>query len=479
MPSSPSQASASSQPQLPSSSCHNPGDGFSPEEIEAVLHPPLIQWTPTQDYDETNIGALERGPKPVTFMGRIANMYNMAQSSKRLSAVKGCLKILVADETGAMTVRLWYATIDYKARIGQLVTIWTVHVSHGESNSLAPSSAPLFTSIFPERERSCYIMLHENSDDGIMCKTPSGYRDSQSIPGLITVKNFADGGYDIYDCKLLVCVKSVGARKKFTNKNGTTSEFIGIGVFDDTGEATLTLYGVACNSASSWKPSHTVLLITNPGWKIDRVAKLSLSANTRVDVDPDIKDAMWLRVFAQRITKKEHINPPFSDGVFDVQAAENASIRTLYNLGDIDDFARSNPKERFMGYISVLITELNIVTYYRRDMLMCTECCGVSIYANATSTKCKQCEKQVALRINPRILGPIIDETGQISGGKLIFSDAAWEQLLGRTADQLVDTDIDVLNYLEQRMLFLRVSLGFGWCIEGGVGRLCIWCVKM
>jgi hypothetical protein len=68
--------------------------------------------------------------------------------------------------------------------------------------------------MFPERERSCYIMFHENSDIGTMCKKPYGYMESQPLPGLITVKNFTDGGYDIDNCKLLVCVKSIGARKK-------------------------------------------------------------------------------------------------------------------------------------------------------------------------------------------------------------------------------------------------------------------------
>lgn len=61
----------------------------------------------------------------------------------------------------------------------------------------------------------------------------------------------------------------------------------------------------------------------------------------------------------------------------------------------------------------------------------------------------------------------MIDETGQIASGKLIFSSKAWEQLLGRSAHQLVKTDLEILRYLEQRLLFLRLTLGFGWCLEG------------
>jgi hypothetical protein len=120
----------------------------------------------------------------------------------------------------------------------------------------------------------------------------------------------------------------------------------------------------------------------------------------------------------------------------------------------------------------------------------------------------------------------VIDETGQIATGKLVFSTKAWEQLLGRTPEQFAQAEIELLRYLETRLLFLRYNLGFGWCAraveeegnEGGdgndgadeecmtgkkrsrdcdvakkgigpdflstdsvgeVGRLCIWCVQV
>lgn len=75
-------------------------------------------------------------------------------------------------------------------------------------------------------------------------------------------------------------------------------------------------------------------------------------------------------------------------------------------------------------------------------------------------------------------LGPILDETGQIDSGKLVLSDRAWAELLGRTPPQLVDTDPEVLRYLEQRLLFLRVTMGFALKLDEEIGRLAIWCVK-
>jgi hypothetical protein len=187
------------------------------------------------------------------------------------------------------------------------------------------------------------------------------------------------------------------------NRNGTTSELISLGIFDDTSDASLTLYGLLSDSASTFNPSQTILLISNPGWRIEKTAKLSLNGNSRLDIDPDIGDARRLRSLAQRLTKKEHVNPPFPD--IDITGFETASVRALYNLADVDDFARSNPREKLIGYISVIITELAIVTPYKRNMLMSNECCGIPIFANAVMTRCKQCDRDICLRINPRIVG--------------------------------------------------------------------------
>ncbi|KAF2736092.1 hypothetical protein EJ04DRAFT_598839 [Polyplosphaeria fusca] len=478
---------------LPSSSTgHQPGDGFTAEELETSVQPLSAQWTPPQKYEEIEIGLLEPGPKHLTFKGRVVNFYNQLKPSKKPQAAQGLLKIMVGDHTGAITIRLYYSEIDYKVHLGQLVTVFTVHISHGEQASLAPTAAPLFTSIFPERERSTYAMFYENDDDDTAFRRPPGCEGNPGLSGLMTLKNFTNGGYDVDDCKLLVCVKSIGARKKYTNKKGFTSELINVGVFDDTADASLTLYASASASPSYWQPSRTVLLISNPAWRIDRIAKLSLGPNARIDVDPDMADALWLRSLAQRLTKREHVNPPFPEGMFDLEAAESAPVRILYTLAEIDELyasittvltnqltipALAQTQKRFTGYISVLLTTIDLVSNLRSQRLMSTECCGIPLYANATTATCPQCNTPTPLRLNPKILGPILDETAQLQAAKFLFSDTAWTQLLGRTPQQLVETPVDVLKGMELRMRFVRVSMGFGWCV-GEVGRLCIWCVK-
>ncbi|KAK5279226.1 hypothetical protein LTR16_007865, partial [Cryomyces antarcticus] len=209
------------------SSTIEPGDGFTAEEIDAVLHPKATaSWTPDKDYEEVDIGSLVPGPQCVTFVGRVVNFYNQTSLSKMPRAAKGCVKVIYEDFVATQVssrnwtcsdmvqVRLWYAKIDYHLRLGHLVSIWASHVSNGESGSLSVSSAPLLVSIFPERDRNCYLMVHENSDEGVQCKTPLGYRDGQQLAGLMTLSNFVDGGCDVANVKILVCVKSIGARKK-------------------------------------------------------------------------------------------------------------------------------------------------------------------------------------------------------------------------------------------------------------------------
>jgi hypothetical protein len=353
--------------------------------------------------------------------GRVVNFYNVIKPSKRHKAAQGCIKIMLADDTGVVTVRLWYADVEYKVHLGQLVTVWTVHISNSSDyNSLAPSTAPLFTTIFPEGERNCHFMTHDNSDDGTRFKRPFNCRDAKSLPGLMTLKSFTDGGYEVTDSRLLVCVKSIGARTNCTspphpviqstrltsttdiNKNGTTSELVSLSIFDDTADATLTLYGCLCASVSLLQPSTSILLISSPGWRIDKTAKLTLNATSRLDIDPDTPDARRLRALAQRLTKRDHVNPPFPP--IDPTPFATAPLRALYRLADIDEFARANPTQPLLGYMSVVLTELNVVTPCKRSMLMCNECCGAPVFANATATACRRCGKQVALRVNPHLV---------------------------------------------------------------------------
>ena len=72
----------------------------------------------------------------------------------------------------------------------------------------------LTTSIFPERDNSCYFMVQEQSDEDVLCRTPTGYRDGKQLDGLVTLKSFIEGGHEVTEGKILVCVKSIGGKRK-------------------------------------------------------------------------------------------------------------------------------------------------------------------------------------------------------------------------------------------------------------------------
>ena len=104
--------------------------------------------------------------------------------------------------------------MEYNLRLGHLVSIWTPHVSNGEHGALAISDAPLFTSIFPERDKACHFVVQENDDQGVLFKSPLEYSEGNALPELMTLNNFANGGFDVPNARVLVCVKGVGAKKK-------------------------------------------------------------------------------------------------------------------------------------------------------------------------------------------------------------------------------------------------------------------------
>lgn len=137
------------------------------------------------------------------------------------------------------------------------------------------------------------------------------------------------------------------------------------------------------------------------------MVNLSLNGNTQLHVDPEMADTRYVRALAQCLTKKEHVNPPFPYDMFNAEEANNAAVKILYKLSEIDEFARSNPKEKAVGYISVLITQLHIVPNYKRNMLLSSECCGIPLFSNSPKVKCLQCEKENDLRINPKIVSDL------------------------------------------------------------------------
>jgi len=112
-------------------------------------------------------------------------------------------------------VRLWFANAAYQLCLGQLCTVHAAYIANSDVTNPTPAVAPLMVSIFPERDSSCHFMIkHELDDTGVLCKTPLGHCEGQPLAGLMTLQNFIEGGYEVATSRILVCVKSIGARKR-------------------------------------------------------------------------------------------------------------------------------------------------------------------------------------------------------------------------------------------------------------------------
>ncbi|GAB7350409.1 hypothetical protein MBLNU459_g1024t2 [Dothideomycetes sp. NU459] len=239
------------------------GDGFSMEEINAVIRPVVPEsWTPNGGYDDCQIASLIPGQRPVKFMGRIVSLVSSHGSVKVSGAAKGHIKIIVKDDSGALTV--------------------------------------------------------------------------------------------------------------VVRKDGLTNDLITINLFDDTDDASLSLWGNAAASAAGWKPSWTVLLITKPGYNTVQPKWLSLTSDTLVDVDPAIPDVAWLRKFAEKITRRTHVNQDFPNDVMLPVNMDPPSTRVLYTLADVDEQARHS-SQPFSGYLSMIVMGLRSVELSMQQRLFCTE----------------------------------------------------------------------------------------------------------
>lgn len=55
---------------------------------------------------------------------------------------------------------------------------------------------------------------------------------------------------------------------------------------------------------------------------------------------------------------------------------------------------------------------------------------------------------------------------------KLVLSDHAWTQLLGRSSEEMAQSSASTLKSVEHRMLYARITLRFWWSAH--VGKLVI-----
>lgn len=290
--------------------------------------------------------------------------------------------------------------------------------------------------------------------------------------------------------------------QEVTTKVGTQFTILDIGVCDQSSHASLSLSRPLFSSAQSWAKNKTVLLISYPRLCNQR---LSITSRSHIDIDPDITEAITLRKHVQR--ENCPINQPFPEDMFEIEALETSSMRLQFTFQSLSEFVAAGEEQVITGYISVILTQVTLMSLVTRKQLFSMECCDMPIYANKIMGKCGQCGNKIALRVNPNLIGSMADETGGVGSchlastpaaasssqtnkkkahSKILWTDEAWAQLLGRSAEEVAAFCRDdvsaklkrengnVLRYLEQRLLWMRVVLLVGWTGEFGGGRLAV-----
>lgn len=85
---------------------------------------------------------------------------------------------------------------------------------------------------------------------------------------------------------------------------------------------------------------------------------------TTIDVNPAAEATARLRAYAQLLKPPIFISPQFPvNQVFDWERElNNNNVRLLYRFREINDFVRSRPQDQCIGYISVIVAEINLVS---------------------------------------------------------------------------------------------------------------------
>ncbi|CAG8951549.1 hypothetical protein HYFRA_00007465 [Hymenoscyphus fraxineus] len=352
-------------------------DGFNEEELLQAKDPMSRKWSPSREYEESTIDKLVPGPNFVTFHGRVVNFSTIKGSSSVEKKAAGWHNLLLKDNTAAIHIKLYFAPNAYPIKLGQLVSVWTGFISNPSKHE--PSNIPgitVYGNLFPGRVTSDHVMIHTSDSASTICRIPLEYRKSQPLSGLMTLSSYLAGGHDgVNGAKILVCVKSIGPLKKIPNKTGGSSDLIEVLLFDHTDEVRFTAWNEIGDNVKDWQPGVTILLISNPGYRVRHNGKgtVGMVRPTMVDVDPQFPDAEWLRKYAMGLTKRESLSLTFPEGVWDVEAAEYGVERIFFTLAELDRWVRSDGNAVFTGFINVMILEMNLYTLHRRNMLMCGE----------------------------------------------------------------------------------------------------------
>lgn len=109
----------------------------------------------------------------------------------------------------------------------------------------------------------------------------------------------------------------------------------------------------------------TVLLITSATLELwGGKPQLSIARTTLIEVDPAIDVAKRLQGYARKLKPTLANIQLFPGDIFDweTELGNRSNIRLLYRLAEVEDFAQSHPKDQCVGYLNVMVVEMNLVS---------------------------------------------------------------------------------------------------------------------
>ena len=269
--------------------------------------------------------------------------------------------------------------------LGQLVSVWATYVGEPSPNQDAVPFVLTCTSINPGPGTRQFLCIEpEPPQSQHLYRRPLDLESPyESLQGLVTLDSFIKTGHDdVSGLRILVCVRSVGAKKhKRPQGRNNEIELQEVVVFDHTTSCVMSLWETQTKSTASWTPETTILLLTSPKWKpwnrptdsaSEAKGSIALDHRTLVEVDPDFDDATWLRRWADNRTKKDVVGLKFPSHLWDVNNAMNGPVRALFTIAEVEECARGNTDWKFTGKLSLIIVDTSMADLWFKKAFCCT-----------------------------------------------------------------------------------------------------------
>ncbi|KAK9760345.1 hypothetical protein K7432_015737, partial [Basidiobolus ranarum] len=259
----------------------------------------------------TKISELNVGNNCVLITGRIVNYSSVRSFAGRKDPGKSRWSqgFHIKDDTGVVQVKIWcddigstekYTsfTLDNLVRI-RTIDIRPVYSPNPDSSEFnierSTSIIPYVVNLNDSPDSISYMELMTNVDPRLY-KSPISINDypRRSIHQLKEISKREQQKKDA-EVVILACVKKVFHTDEIMSRRGALKKRCIVVVDSESEEIPLFLWGEHCKGADSWVPFHT----TNPTISIyQEQSQLTFGYRALIEVDPDFRDAQWLRKYA-------------------------------------------------------------------------------------------------------------------------------------------------------------------------------------